>query len=108
VKDGSLSRLAHNPLRYVTRERATVITLAAKVPGMNWNVTILEGDGGAGGEGSHIAVGAQELGEDTLDGFLGLLLAHLAFFRATRAAGVDVGPASRPGASPSRPGGPAS
>jgi hypothetical protein len=47
----------------------------------NWNASILHGIGGPASEGTHIALGAVDLGYDTLDRFLRILLAHLSHFR---------------------------
>ena len=58
-----------------------VITLAAKHPSMDhWAPSIFEAVGPEA-EGSHLAIGRQELGELSLDGFLRFLLAQLTFFR---------------------------
>jgi hypothetical protein len=46
-----------------------------------WYPVILESPGAGHGEGSHLALSAQDLGDDTLDAFLRLLLVHLSFFR---------------------------
>lgn len=57
-----------------------IIGLAGKPRGHGWNPIVYEGAGGAAGEGTHIAVGVQELKSDSLDGFLRLLLAKLDLF----------------------------
>ncbi len=59
----------------------TVLTLAAKPRGHDWAACFFEGAGGPGAEGSHLAVGALQLGEASLDGFLRMLLTQLIFFR---------------------------
>lgn len=66
-----------------------LIMLAGKIPegmavqqGMGgWAPLMLEGFGGAHGEGAHIAVSATEIREGGLDLFLRFLLAHLIHFR---------------------------
>jgi hypothetical protein len=58
-----------------------IMTLAARPPGLDWHPALLEGLGGPSAEGSHIGVCASEMGEDSLDAFLRLLLAQLIFFR---------------------------
>ncbi len=59
-----------------------MVMLNAQMPGVGtWHPCILDGLGGTMGEGWHLAIGAQALGDDTLDAFLRLLLAHLSFFR---------------------------
>jgi hypothetical protein len=59
-----------------------VIMLAAKPSGgtLGWAPAMLEGFGGAAGEGAHIAVSAAET-TDSLDVFFRFLLSHLIFFR---------------------------
>ena len=60
-----------------------VVTLAAKMRGMKEWATLLsmEGTGGAQGEGSHIGISCHEVGDQTLDYFLRLLITALANFR---------------------------
>lgn len=58
-----------------------IITLSAKLRGFSWNTAIIEGMGGPYAEGSHIGIGNNKLKEDSLDGFLLLLLANLIPFR---------------------------
>ena len=59
-----------------------IISLAAKVRDYEgWAPAFLEGLGGDAAEGSHIAVGVQDLGLATLDGFLRFMLSQLTFFR---------------------------
>jgi hypothetical protein len=59
----------------------TVMSLAAKVRGTEWASCFFEAAGGPAAEGSHLSIGAQQLGEASLDGFLRMLLAQLMFFR---------------------------
>ena len=60
-----------------------VITLTAKMRGMSDWVTMLvmEGAGGSQGEGSHIGISCHEIGDQTLDYFLRLLITALSNFR---------------------------
>ncbi|MDX2089073.1 MAG: DUF6602 domain-containing protein [Kofleriaceae bacterium] len=46
-----------------------------------WHPCIFESPGAEHGEGAHLALSASDLGDDTLDAFLRLLLAHLTYFR---------------------------
>jgi hypothetical protein len=64
-----------------------VITLSAQVPefGASWSPLTYQGAGGGYGEGSHIAVGATPMKDDSLDMFLRLLLAQLMHFRGLMA-----------------------
>ena len=58
------------------------ITFSAKMPtSPHWSPIVLYGLGGDAAEGVHLALGAQELGDNTLDAFLRMLIAHLASFR---------------------------
>src|SRR5262249_37222468 len=61
-----------------------VIMLATKPPKaeLGWAPSIVEGSGGAHGEGAHVAVTMMPMKEDGLDFFLRFLLAHLMHFRA--------------------------
>jgi hypothetical protein len=59
-----------------------IITLAAKPQGgPDWGMMLMEGMGGLGAEGTHIAIAVQELGSSSVDGFFRFLLTHLTFFR---------------------------
>lgn len=59
-----------------------MIGLSGKPRGADgWAPALIMGTGGNAGEGAHIAVGSQVMGEKTLDAFLRTLLAHLTFFR---------------------------
>lgn len=59
-----------------------VFTLTCYIPGVDsWNPAVLEGFGGSAGEGSHIAISYMEIGEESLDYFLRLLLVNLNIFR---------------------------
>jgi hypothetical protein len=60
-----------------------IITLAAQVPemGPQWAPITIQGFGGDQGEGSHIAVSATPVKDDSLDFFLRFLLAQLMNFR---------------------------
>ena len=72
--------LGRHPDVVVVLDQA-VITLAAKPRGHDWSVCTFEGPAGPVSEGSHLAVATLQIGQDSLDGFLRLLLAHLIFFR---------------------------
>ncbi len=59
-----------------------MIILCACVPGHEgWSPTYWSGIGGPQAEGVHIGIGTHPLKEDTLDGFLRMLIAYLTFFR---------------------------
>lgn len=61
---------------------SVVITLSWKLRGMeDWWPAFFEGSGGKRAEGSHIAARMNLTGEDSLDFFIRLLIAHLTFFR---------------------------
>lgn len=78
VKQGGLSR--HIDFIFILDKG--MICLSARIKGDDgWAPAFILGPGGAIGEGSHIAIGCQELGRGTLDAFLRILLAHLQFFR---------------------------
>jgi hypothetical protein len=59
-----------------------LITLAGKPRGYEWAPMFMEGFGGPATEGAHLGVCSHELGENSLDAFLRLLLAQLIHFRA--------------------------
>lgn len=62
-------------------DRGTIM-FSAKLPNSpHWNPIVLYGLGGEAAEGAHLALGVQNLGDDTLDAFLRLLIGHLASFR---------------------------
>lgn len=60
-----------------------VLTLACKMRGLSeWGLVLfLEGFGGQAGEGSHLGLAVHEIGSESLDYFLRLLLACLVIFR---------------------------
>lgn len=59
-----------------------LVTLSANLPGDDhWNTTFIEGIPENVAEGMHIGISAFKSGEDSLDGFLRLLLPQLIFFR---------------------------
>ncbi len=81
--DGLLraSGLGHH-IDLVTVLDRGILSLAAKIRGNDgWSPALWEGIGGPGAEGAHIGISVQDLGYDSLDAFLRLLLAHLTFFR---------------------------
>jgi len=78
IKQGTLGR--HIDFIFILDKG--MICLLAKPRGVEgWAPSLIYGLGGNMGEGSHIAVGSQELKKETLDAFLRTLLAHLQFFR---------------------------
>lgn len=59
-----------------------IVAIAASVPGFpGWGLAFLEGLGGDAGEGAHIGLSVQHLGESTLDVWFRLLLASITMFR---------------------------
>ncbi len=58
-----------------------LLTLAAKPKGGDWALAMMEGLGGDAAEGTHLAIGTQELKESSLDGFLRILLVQLGHFK---------------------------
>jgi len=59
-----------------------LITFSAKMPGQpGWNPLMMEGLGGKESEGAHLGAVAMEIGENSLDMFVRLLLVHLMHFR---------------------------
>jgi hypothetical protein len=71
--------LGHHVDLVLVLDRA-VLTLAGKPRGHEWAQCFFEATG-PDAEGTHLGVGALELGEASLDGFLRVLLAQLIFFR---------------------------
>jgi len=60
-----------------------IIMLGAQLPGQAWNACFIdEMMTGPAAEGSHFGVSVHEVGRDTLDGFLRLLLPNLMAFRS--------------------------